>query len=499
MSAKLNSDFVVKIMFKSKLKPLEDYRSLNSPWKCECLKCKRVVSPSLKNVRDRHYGCKFCAGKAIDPSDAIKVLKDKNLKPLEVYPGASKKWKSQCLLCKSIVSPRLSDLKIGHSGCVKCSNVVGVKKKVEEYIKKYKVIQVMKSSKLEPLEPFQRATKPWKCKCLKCNSVIKVKFTRVKTDGNTCATCYKLNHPRTNALDHKTALKVMKSKNLKPLVTYPGAMKPWKSKCLDCGNVISPRYAHIQQGRKGCKFCGIEKNRNSSRTSQDVVYEVARKAGFEPQEPYKSRHVPWKLKCLKCGKIVTPHYGRIADGGGCGWCNKVFVDPKEAKQKMLKGKLKPLEKYPGAGKPWKCKCLKCGKTVFTRYSQLASGIGGCKYCANRGYDFSSPGILYLITNAKLEAHKIGITNLNSKEKRLKDHFQNGWIEFRSKLFQDGNDAYVIEQEILTWFRSELQLPNALGPKDMPQRGWTETVSSVEIDLASIWTKVELIAKSHNTN
>ena len=58
---------------------------------------------------------------------------------------------------------------------------------------------------------------------------------------------------------------------------------------------------------------------------------------------------------------------------------------------------------------------------------------------------------------------------------------------------------MIEQEILTWFRSEFQLPNALGPKDMPQRGWTETVSSVEIDLATIWAQVEQIAKGHNVN
>ena len=42
----------IAIMMKSKLKPLEPYRNRNTAWKCKCLKCGAVVSPSLGTVMD---------------------------------------------------------------------------------------------------------------------------------------------------------------------------------------------------------------------------------------------------------------------------------------------------------------------------------------------------------------------------------------------------------------------------------------------------------------
>ena len=58
----------------------------------------------------------------------------------------------------------------------------------------------------------------------------------------------------------------------------------------------------------------------------------------------------------------------------------VKMDEKEAKAIMLASNLKPLEPYPGGAKPWKCKCLKCGKTVTPRLKLIKNGVGGCKYC-----------------------------------------------------------------------------------------------------------------------
>ena len=69
-------------------------------------------------------------------------------------------------------------------------------------------------------------------------------------------------------LDPQDALKVMLAKNLEPLEEYPGAMKPWKCKCLDCGNEIQPRYNSIQQGRKGCLSCSKKNNSERIRVSK---------------------------------------------------------------------------------------------------------------------------------------------------------------------------------------------------------------------------------------
>jgi hypothetical protein len=54
----------------------------------------------------------------------------------------------------------------------------------------------------------------------------------------------------------------------------------------------------------------------------------------------------------------------------------------------------------------------------------------------------------------------------------------------------GEDAYEIEGKILEWLRLDLQLQKYLTPEQMPQGGHTETVDASEIDLPTIWAKVE---------
>ncbi len=47
----------------------------------------------------------------------------------------------------------------------------------------------------------------------------------------------------------------MRAVELEPQVPYPGANKPWKCICMNCGNKVGPHYTSIQQGRRGCRFC----------------------------------------------------------------------------------------------------------------------------------------------------------------------------------------------------------------------------------------------------
>jgi hypothetical protein len=103
-------------------------------------------------------------------------------------------------------------------------------------------------------------------------------------------------------------------------------------------------------------------------------------------------------------------------------------------------------------------------------------------------------VLYLITNDRLNSHKIGITNDAAKEKRLLKHAKEGWETYKTYFFTDGNDAFDVEQEILVWWRSELGLPIYLSNSEMPQGGFTETVDASEIDLMTIWSHIEECSK-----
>ena len=56
------------------------------------------------------------------------------------------------------------------------------------------------------------------------------------------------------------------------------------------------------------------------------------------------------------------------------------------------------------------------------------------------------------------------------------------------------EASEIETKLLKWLRMEVGLPFKLSAKQMPQGGHTETVDASEIELSTIWVKVEALSK-----
>jgi hypothetical protein len=152
----------------------------------------------------------------------------------------------------------------------------------------------------------------------------------------------------------------------------------------------------------------------------------------------------------------------------------------------------PQEEYSYSTSPWKCIHEKCGNVTNPTYNNIKRGLGGCRFCAPWGIDYKKKTILYLISHPKFSAHKIGINNFDSG--RLEKHLRNGWIIYKTKLFAGGLPAYEVEQSILDWLRNECNLQMFLLPKQMPQGGHTETVDASEIELVTIWAKVEELSK-----
>jgi hypothetical protein len=47
------------------MEPLEPYTSGKTAWKCKCLKCGEVITPTLRNLRAGH-GCIYCQDRAFN-------------------------------------------------------------------------------------------------------------------------------------------------------------------------------------------------------------------------------------------------------------------------------------------------------------------------------------------------------------------------------------------------------------------------------------------------
>jgi hypothetical protein len=154
----------------------------------------------------------------------------------------------------------------------------------------------------------------------------------------------------------------------------------------------------------------------------------------------------------------------------------------------------PLESYPGAHTPWRCRCNKCGNEITPTYSN-ARKFSPCRYCAPYSLSYKDPAAVYLISHGRYQALKIGIASEASKYDRIAHHGRHGWKLVGSWATSTGAHAAAVEQEVLRWWREEIGAPIAFSEKEMPQGGWTETASHLHVGLSATKARIEgLVAK-----
>ena len=417
MASKISPASAKKLFLKNQLRPLEAFVDTQKPWKSECLKCGKTVSPRYSKVRARGHQCAYCSGSKVDPKDALKLIKSKGFNTRVPYPGGNKKWAVVCRTCKKELEIVYTSVKLGF-GCKYCTG-----KEV---------------------------------------------------------------HP-------DDANDSIERRGYEPLTPYPGASTLWKVRCRTCKREQQIKM-HSLKSKNRCVYCVNRK------LDLNDVYKRLEELEFQPLEDFKNATTPWKIKCLKCKHVIYPTWdgmNRKNRNRGCGYCARVRVDIKEVNKLLRQLKLKPLVKYPGGKTSWKCKCLKCGCIVYPKYSDLNQGQGGCSNCADYGLNYTAKGYIYLITHPLLNAHKIGIAN-SYKSRDLDDrmyrHEKQGWKLYKIKNFSRLRRAYDVEQRVIKWLRVEVGLPIHLNDFQIPQGGHTETVNASEIDLVTIWAKVEELSK-----
>jgi hypothetical protein len=220
-----------------------------------------------------------------------------------------------------------------------------------------------------------------------------------------------------------------------------------------------------------------------------------KKNQIEPIDIFVNGKTPWKSKCLKCKHIIYIRINDMRAGqSGCIYCAGVKVDEKDAIKLANRCGFAPLEAYPGANNPWKCVCKVCGKVSAPHYTTMQQRQSGCKFCKVGGFDFKNAAVIYLITHEEFGAHKIGIAGASEKNERLKKHMRQGWKIYKLKQFEVGEHVFAIEQGVLNWMITKKGLTPYLAAEQMPQGGSSETVDASEIELVTIWAKVQELSK-----
>jgi hypothetical protein len=283
----------------------------------------------------------------------------------------------------------------------------------------------------------------------------------------------------------------MLNASLEPLDPYPGALQLWRCRCTKCGYEVFPRFNDIHQGNGGCGYCA------GNKVDEGKARQIMLDGGLEPLDPYPGANNQWRCRCTKCGYEVFPRFSNVKHGqGGCAYCAGKRVDEEKACQIMLDGGLEPLDPYPGANNQWRCRCIRCGHEVFPSFSHVQDGHR-CIYCAEYGFDFKKPALLYVIRHDEWMVVKIGIQGMDTN--RIDQHLRNGWRLMYRWSIRTGIQAREIEQEILSWWREEIGAPPALYREQMPQAGHTETVSLRFVSLREIRTRVETLRSALGGN
>ena len=107
------------------LEPLEPYVSSNTPRRCKCLTCGRLLTTQHRHMRvAKGIGCRYCLGLKIDTAQAIQRMRDNGFEPIEPYPGSTSRWKVRCATTGQVVRPTLARVsQTGHS-CSACKAVL---------------------------------------------------------------------------------------------------------------------------------------------------------------------------------------------------------------------------------------------------------------------------------------------------------------------------------------------------------------------------------------
>lgn len=448
------------------------------------MKCVNYVAPRFGSIRNGQGGCKYCAGVYLDESDAVSALLKAGFKPLEDYPGSQLPWLAECVKCGKASSPTLSNINSLDSGCKFCAAKAKAEKRKTP---QDEILAVLKSAKLEPLGNFtyENNKTPIACRCLVCNHMVNPTLGSLNR-GSGCGYC------AGKRVDPDSAENLMKLNGLKPLVRYPGSSAPWKCLCLTCEKEVSPTYGSVQSGHSGCAYCA------GKVVDLEEAAALMKQRNLLPLEPYPGSAVPWKSQCLVCGQQTSPRLSNLKIGhGGCLNCAGKLVDPDNAVELMIASNLQPLEPYPGRHTPWRSQCMKCHREVSPTYGTVARG-SSCRFCADIGIDYTSPGYVYLITHQGMMSHKIGIANTHPRKKyydRLKQHLAKGRLFVSRHEFSSADTAFKVEQQFLNWVRSDIGLGVYLSSAEMPQGGYTETFSGAD-SIKPFSAKLQEIAKQY---
>ena len=236
-----------------------------------------------------------------------------------------------------------------------------------------------------------------------------------------------------NAINAARAVEVMKAAGWSPLVPYPGSCHPWLA-THSCGATHSPRYFHVQEGRRSCRSCSNKALREAgpskTRLGEATAVTIMRRAALTPLVPYQGIKVAWAARHT-CGRISRP-----------------------------------------------------------RLDSILCGQGGCWICSTRKYVPELAGCVYLLRSVNHPSYpspvlKVGVSNGATWKRKP------AWILLAECDFDDGTVPLAVERAIITFLNTDLGLEPTRSATNLTTKGFAEAFSVVDLARAG-FTVTDLV-------
>lgn len=172
------------------------------------------------------------------------------------------------------------------------------------------------------------------------------------------------------------------------------------------------------------------RSRWSTWTSDEATL-VAAYVGFTPTAPYPGKMIePWNGLCSnEPPHDCSPSLRALLSGNGicrrCAWDRQRGRSPnnktheERAVATMTAAGAVPLEPYPGANRPWRCRCLTCNAEVTPRLANVRNkSTGPCKPCSMRTFSAQGNEAQERRSRQKYEVHAqtLGHTILTAEKR-----------------------------------------------------------------------------------
>jgi hypothetical protein len=489
---KMSDEEASIVMLENGFQPLEPYPGSQKKWRCTCTTCGNEVMVLRNTVATNGTGCKYCwkqrRGLALRVSEsaAIAVMRAAGLEPQDPYVRSGDPWRCIHLACGREVFPSYNSVQQGQGGCQQCG-----------FLKTGAAIRhdaefasaIMRSAGLEPLENYPGSKSKWRCLHLECGQEVLATLSGVRQGESGCFKCGAKNRGLHSRVNPETAREFMITKGLEPQEPYELSNKPWKCVHKDCGSTVYPTYSSIQGGQRGCRPCAIKEGVLRSSYTQEFANDQALTRGYKPLEAYPGAMSHWRCTHVPCGREVKATLNTLMSGKGCctacghtkGGEKNTKYTAEVAEAVMKEFGLEPLEPFPGYFEKWRCIHNGCGREVSPTLWYVKFRESGCKFCATKGLDYTGQGIIYLLQREDFFSAKVGISTPNSRTDRIAAHVKEGWRLVQSWTTDTAFQAEEVEEEILSWWRTELEAPISMRKEDM-KSGWTETASLLYVNI-----------------